>query len=140
METSADRLSQAIEDQRKLDRLGKQLTSNEQYVLNIIRANQGVQDDEVKLLEAVYIAQGWDDTKSLYWNLTRVMHPETVARARRKLHEYGLIEYSPDALRRRTKRYKEETERHSNQDITSKIVGGAPKLTLIDGEWVTVIK
>lgn len=114
------------------------LTKSEQYVLNVIRLNQGVQDNEMKLLEAVWYAEGYDETKSLYWNLTRCMHAETVARARRKLHELGLIEYSPTALRRRTKRYKAEIDRHSTTNVTSKIVN--PKITetvLQDGEWIT---
>ena len=99
------------------------LTKNEQFVLKTIKANPGVQDDEHKLLEAVWLAQGWKQSYSLYYNLTFVTHAETVARARRKLHEIGLIEYSPNALRRRTKRYKQETERLGTS-VTQKIVYG----------------
>jgi len=122
------------------------LTSNEQYVLQVIKDNPGVQDEEMKLLEAVWLKQGYDETKSLYWNLTRVMHAETVARARRKLHEYGLIEYSPTALRRRTKRYKAEIERHSGGSVTEKIVyghnpivGRVKLVTREDGERVVIL-
>lgn len=114
------------------------LTNNEQYVLQVIKDNQGVQDDEHKLLEAIWLKQGFDQTKSLYWNLTRVMHAETAARARRKLHELGLIEYSPTALRRRTKRYKAEVERHSSyEDRVAQIV--RPRIELVNGEWVTTL-
>lgn len=116
--------------------MNKPLTKNERYVLQVIRDNEGVQNDEMRLLEAVYLSQGWDDTRSLYWNLTRVMHPESVARARRKLHEYGLTEYSPDALNRRTKRYKQEVERHSVTTPTQKIVDRKMTYKYIDGELV----
>lgn len=112
------------------------LTKSEAYVLNVINQNPGVQNDELHLLSVVWEHDGYDETKSLYWNLTRgnLTHPETVARARRKLHEYGLIEYSETALRRRTKRFKEETERHG-ESLTAKII---PKLeeVEIDGEKV----
>ena len=116
------------------------LTKSEQLVLKVIRTNPGIQDEEMKLLEAVWKTQGWDDSKSLYWNLSRSMHAETAARARRRLHELGLIEYSPSALRRRTKRYKTETERLSKKDITADIVN-PKKMSIrtyfLDGEWVT---
>ena len=120
------------------------LTKSEKYVLNIIKAHPGVQNDEMRLLEAVYLSQGWDQSKSLYWNLTRSMHAETVARARRKLHELGLIEYSPEALRRRTKRFKQETERHAGGSVTGSIVNNRADVSytvkVVDGELITEIR
>jgi hypothetical protein len=110
METSADRLMHAIEEQKKIDKL----TNNERIVYNVIMANEGVQNDEKTLLEAVWVSQGWSQDSSLYYNLTRVMHPESVSRCRRTLHTLGLITYSKDAEKRRYEAYKEETARHSN--------------------------
>jgi len=119
--------------------MDKHLTKNEQYVLKVIRANEGVQNDEAKLLEAVWLSQGWSQSNSLYYNLSHVMHSETVARARRRLHELGLIEYSANALRRRTKRYKAETQRLSNNDITASIVKPKVMIKEVNGELVTVL-
>lgn len=118
----------------------KSLTKSEAYVLEIIRQNPGCQNDEIRLLEAIYIAQGWDDTKSLYWNLSRVMHPESASRARRKLFEYGLIEYSEKAYKRRSKAFQTEQERHgSHYERMAEIVKPKYHLAVIDGEEMVVV-
>ena len=115
----------------------KPLTKSEQYVLEVIKANEGVQNEEAKLIEAVWLSQGWQEDKSLYWNLTRVMHSETVSRCRRKLHEYGLITYSDKAFKNRYSAFKSEQERHgSHYERTATIVQPKPKYHLVteDGE------
>lgn len=131
METASDRLMGAIEEQWKLD----QLTDKQRKVLDIIKNNPGVQNSEETFLEAVWKVEGWDDTKSLYWNLSRVSHPETLSRIRRTLHEKGLITYSKKADKARMQAYREATEQYSKRNITAEIV--QPKLKLVDGEWVT---
>lgn len=119
----------------------KHLTKTQAYVLEIIKRNPGCQNEEMKLLEAVYLDQGWDDTKSLYWNLTRVTHPESIARARRKLHEYGLITYSKDADNKRYTAFKSEQERHgSHYEHMAEIVKPKIRVEVINGEYVTVME
>ena len=70
------------------------LSKQQEHVLSIIKANPGVQNDDMKLLEAVWLQEGWDEGKSLFWNLSRVTHPETISRCRRLLHERGHITYN----------------------------------------------
>jgi hypothetical protein len=65
-------------------------------------ANPAVVDTEIMLLEAIWKIEGWDESKSLYWNLSLVTHPESLSRARRRLHELGLISYSKDAKKIRS--------------------------------------
>lgn len=93
------------------------LTKREQLVYNVIKENPGCQNDEMKLIEAVWLSQGWSEGNSLYWNLTRVMHPESISRARRELHTLGLITYSDGAFKRRMEAYKAETVRHSRHNL-----------------------
>ena len=117
------------------------LTKNQSYVLEIINKNPGIQNDDIKLFEAVWISQGWDDTKSLYWNLSRVMHPESITRCRRKLHEYGLITYSDKALKSRTEAMVSSQEQHGTyHERMAEIVQPKPQyhLAYIDGEAVMV--
>ena len=120
----------------------KELTKSEAYVLEVIKANEGVQNEEAKLIEAVWLSQGWQEGKSLYWNLTRVMHSETVSRCRRKLHEYGLIKYSDKAFKNRYSAFKSEQERHgSHYEQLATIVQPKPKyhLAVIGDEEVMVL-
>ena len=91
------------------------LTAKQQHIKNVIDANPGVQDDEMKLLEAVWLVEGWDQTKSLYWNLTRVTHPETISRCRRFLHEKGYITYSKKAEEKRYTTYIEMTNEYGER-------------------------
>ena len=82
-------------------------TKKQQKVLAAYKADPTCVNEEHRLLEAVWLAEGWDNTKSLYWNLQRVSHPESISRARRKLHELGLIKYSEEALERRTQQFEQ---------------------------------
>lgn len=137
METSADRLQWALNDQRKQDKL----TGIQKKVLAVIERNPGSQDDEHKLLERYWVeVDHWDETKSLYWNLQRSTHSESISRARRKLHELGLITYSPKALKHRTEAFNDHREQYG-QDITSTIIGKSGNVTtkLVNGEVITVL-
>lgn len=110
METSADRLMQAIEDQNKIDKLNRK----QKNVLQIINKYPESANDEAMLLERYWIEiDGWDDTKSLYWNLQRVTRPETISRRRRELFNLGLINYSQKALDDRTEAFENERNAHS---------------------------
>jgi len=88
------------------------LTKKQQLVLDVYKADPSCVNDEHRLLEAVWLKEGWDDSKSLYFNLQRVSHPESISRARRKLHEIGLIKYSEEATERRMGYYKQMTDEY----------------------------
>jgi len=116
----------------------RRLTKTEQLVMSAYNKDPDCVNQEDKLLEAVWLAQGWDNSKSLYWNLQRSVHPESLSRARRKLFEQGHIKYSKDAENARYEAYKAETERHSNYgDRVAQIV--RPRVELVNGEWVTTL-
>jgi len=83
------------------------LTKNQQLVMDAYKADPNCVNEENTLLEAIWTNQGWDNTKSLYWNLQRVTHPESLSRSRRRLHELGLIKYSDEALARRTVQFEQ---------------------------------
>lgn len=116
------------------------LTKTQSLIYKVIQQNPGVENDEMKLIEAVWNFQGWDDTKSLYWNLTRVIHPESISRRRRELYNMGLITYSNKALRERTIAFKKEVNIHSyyEQDM-AEIVKPKQYIEVIDGEMVMVV-
>ena len=67
-----------------------------------------------QLLAAVWREEGWNDSLTLLDNLKRVSNPETITRARRKLHELGLIEYSDEADARREKEMIRHIDENSN--------------------------
>lgn len=82
-------------------------------VLRVIHSNPGVEDDDKQLLAAVWREEGWNDRLTLLDNLKRVSNPESITRARRKLHELGLIEYSDEADKRREKEMIRHLEENS---------------------------
>lgn len=115
------------------------LTKSQTLVLAVIKANEGVQNNEHKLLEAVWLSQGWQEDKSLYWNITRVMHAETVARARRTLYDLGLITYSKEALKFRDSAFRKEQNAHSyHEEKVASIVKPKWERRIIDNEVVMV--
>ena len=91
------------------------LTVKQQHILDVIEANPGIQNDEMKLLEAVWLAEGWDQSKSLSFNLIRVTHPETISRCRRLLHEKEYITYSEKSDKKRYKTYIEMTNEYGER-------------------------
>ena len=85
------------------------LNKKQQNVLHIIRKYPESANDEPMLLERYWIEiDGWDGTKSLYWNLQRVTRPETISRRRRELYNMGLIEYSDEASKGRMEAFENE--------------------------------
>lgn len=116
------------------------LSKHQQLVMNAYNADPDCVNDETLLLERVFIACGWDETKSLYWNLQRMPHPESISRARRRLYELGLIQYSDEALKSRTSAYTKDTNRYSNhENVKAQIVNPKPRIEERDGELVTVL-
>lgn len=84
----------------------------QQTILLLYNEDRTIVNDEVRLLEQVWLKYGWDENKSLYDNMVRMPRAESVARRRRELHQLGLIEYSDDALKLRTDAYNNEIQEH----------------------------
>lgn len=120
----------------------KPLTKTQALVYNIIKERPELADNEMDLLDAVW-DYDWDETKSKNWNLTRgvLTHPESISRARRKLHEYGLITYSKKAESMRYKAMQEAQAEHgSHYEQMAEIVKPKIRVEMINGEYVTVME
>ena len=63
--------------------------------------NNKVADDDALLLNEVWKASGWDNSKTLLQNLRAMPSPETIRRTRQKLVAEGLIKPSATATDRR---------------------------------------
>lgn len=75
-------------------------------ILAIYSRYHHVVNDDALLLDAVWRLLGWDETKSLLDNLKKLPRPESITRARRRLHEHGHIVYSKEADKRRMEEFK----------------------------------
>ncbi len=90
----------------------KDLTTIQKRVLEVIREFPPAANDDAALLDIYWHKYcDWDDTKSLYWNLSRSTQAETITRRRRELQNLGLITYSKEATRRREEAFNNERER-----------------------------
>ena len=63
--------------------------------------NSKVADDDVLLLNEVWKASGWDNSKTLLQNLRNMPSPETIRRTRQKMVSDGIIKPSMSAIERR---------------------------------------
>lgn len=79
----------------------------EQVILKLYRNDKSIVNDDKRLLAQVWYEYGWNDDKTLYENLKRMPSSETITRARRKLHQDGLIQYSKYADNRRYELFKD---------------------------------
>lgn len=118
------------------------LTKQQSLVLGVIQRHPAAADDEMFLLERYWIeVDKWDDTKSLYWNLQRSTHAETISRRRRELYNMNLITYSDKALKSRTGAYKKELDTHSNHETTmAEIVKPLTLIEYTNGDGERVMK
>jgi len=82
----------------------------EDLILQAYARDPKVVDEDWYLIGAVWKLSGWDDDKTLFENLKHSINPESITRARRKLHEQEKIKYSKDAENRRYEQYKEKTD------------------------------
>lgn len=115
------------------------LTPKQQLVYDVILLNPGVQNNESDLIEAVWRYEGWDDSKGLSWNISRVTHAETISRRRRELYNLGLITYSDQALKSRTEACKKEQNAHSTyEEVMAAIVKPKFIMKVVDGERIMV--
>jgi len=75
----------------------KDLGKIQQRVLTVINLFPDAANDDAVLLANYWIMYDrWDESKSLYWNLTKATRPETITRRKRELYNLGLIEYSQE--------------------------------------------
>ena len=88
-------------------------------VYSVIQAKPGVQNDDARLISAVWRKQGWDDGVSLEDNIVRVTRSESITRRRRELHVMGLIEYSTEADQERREAFINERDGHSTYQAMS---------------------
>jgi hypothetical protein len=103
------------------------ISKTQQFILKVIEDNPGVQNDEAKLIAAVWRKQNWTDGRSLEDNLRHVMHPETISRRRRELFNKGLITYSPETMNERTEAFKSEQNNSSDyEQAFMQMFGGNP--------------
>lgn len=95
------------------------LNSKQRNVLRIINDYPEAANNEAMLLERYWIEiDRWDETKSLYWNLSKVTRPETISRRRRELYNLGLISYSDKTEKERTEAFNNEKERAAPQAVS----------------------
>lgn len=91
------------------------LTPLQTRVLGIIKRHPNAADDDSDLLSRYWYAfDGWNDDNPLYDNLRKATSPESLSRARRKLHELGYIQYSSEAYEAREKLFKQYQDENSN--------------------------
>lgn len=79
--------------------------------------NNKVADDDALLLNEVWKASGWDNSKTLLQNLRAMPSPETIRRTRQKLVAEGLIKPSMQAIDRRYASWKKTREALGYEEI-----------------------
>jgi len=90
------------------------LSKIQQRVLSVINLYPEAADDDAVLLSNYWLTyDGWDESKSLYWNLSRSTRPETITRRRRELYNLGKITYKKDKLKERTEAFNNERNRQA---------------------------
>lgn len=91
------------------------LTRTEQYILNFIKRNEELYANNINLLIAdMWREQGWSYNDSIYNNLNKVTPGETIKRIRRRLHQYGYIEYSEKVEKETEKQFKHHRNYYSD--------------------------
>lgn len=95
------------------------LNKLQQLVYATIQENPGVQNDDARLIAAVWRKSGWDDGRSLEDNIARVPRPESITRRRRELYNKDLIQYTDDAHTMRHEAFINERDTHSSYSAVS---------------------
>lgn len=99
--------------------MGIDLKGKQKAVYEVIQRNPEAANNDAILLERYWIeVDGWDEDKSLYWNLSKCTRPETITRRRRELFNMGLITYSDAADKMRDEAYVNE----KNKDVSNAAV------------------
>ena len=96
------------------------LTKMQRNVLHIIQKYPEAANDDSVLLERYWIEiDGWDEDKSLYFNLRKCSNPGSITRRRRELYNRKLITYTKEAEEMREEAFKNELEAHSDNKAVS---------------------
>ena len=64
-------------------------------------------NDDKLLISLIWKVEGWNYSKSIFWNLTHVSSPETIRRTRQKLVEEGEIKPSEATTEARYQEFKQ---------------------------------
>ena len=89
----------------------KDLGKIQRRVLQVITFYPEAANDDAALLSNYWLMyDGWDNGKSLYWNLSRSTRAGTITRRRRELFNLGLIQYSETKNQERMEAYKNERD------------------------------
>lgn len=91
----------------------RKLNSAELKVLDAYKKNPLIVNSDKDLIPFIWREERWSDRLDLEANFKRVTNPESITRARRKLHELGHIKYSKEALNRRTEEFKTHRDENS---------------------------
>lgn len=114
------------------------LNKIQKNVLDICTRYPEAVDNRDMLLEKYWLEiDGWDEDKSLYWNLQRSTRPETVIRRLREVREMGLVEHSPEVAKKNIQAMKNERDRVKYRH-SPKVKAPAPRMEMRDGEMVAV--
>ena len=92
---------------------GKKFNKLHDKIYQAYKTEREAVNDDALLFFVVWVGEGWDEHSGLLNQLRSVTRPETITRRRRELHEAGLIEYSPKAMKSRTEAFKNERDKAS---------------------------
>lgn len=98
------------------------LTPTESTVLRIINQDSVYAEDDQLLITRIWHSEGWNDKDALYVNLKRVTSASTIKRARRHLHQMGLIQYPEKVLRSRHQAFVDHRDKYSTHSFLKRLV------------------
>lgn len=70
-------------------------------ILRLCKERPNLANDDIALMAAIWIEEGWYEQLTLVQNLKRVSNPETIRRTRQKLQQEGLLKRNEDTTDRR---------------------------------------
>lgn len=109
------------------------MTDKENLVLRVYKEDSNLVNSDKDLIPAVWRLEGWSDGRSLEDNFRRVSNPESITRARRKLHEQGTIKYSKQSEDKRYEQFKEKREEYGIPGFPKDVFEGFPKVEIDEG-------
>ena len=76
-------------------------------IIRLCKERPELANDDLALMAAIWIEEGWYEQLTLLQNLHRVSNPETIRRTRQKLQAEGLISSNTDTTEKRYEDFKE---------------------------------
>ena len=76
-------------------------------IIRLCKERPELANDDLALMAAIWIEEGWYEQLTLLQNLRRVSNPETIRRTRQKLQAEGLISSNTDTTEKRYEDFKE---------------------------------